>query len=143
MNTKDINIKNHTCYFFNDIINIKDFDPNNIKIDEKSNKNIIIYYIGYVTLKKDLKIYKVNPLYLMFNKMNGCFEEINGNKYLTLIPTNESEGKIKKYEEQWIKTSDYVKSVTKKSDGYDEKHMRIKFDTDDKLLLNKTIKFLS
>ena len=37
---KDVSIKNNTCYFFNDIINIKNFDPNNIKIDEKSYKNI-------------------------------------------------------------------------------------------------------
>ena len=40
---KDIDIKNRIYYFFNDIINIKNFDPNNIKLDEKSNKNILIY----------------------------------------------------------------------------------------------------
>ena len=87
---KDINIKNHTYYFFDDIFNIKDFDPNYIKIDERSYKNILIYYIEYVTIKKDLKIYSVNPLYLNFGEVNGYFEEINGNKYLTLVPTNES-----------------------------------------------------
>ena len=87
---KDINIKNHICYFFDDISNIKDFDPNYIKIDERSYKNILIYYIEYVTIKKDLKIYSVNPLYLNFSEVNGYFEEINGNKYLTLVPTNES-----------------------------------------------------
>ena len=48
---KDINIKNCIYSFFNDIINIKDFDPNNIKIDEKLYKNILIYYIGYVMIK--------------------------------------------------------------------------------------------
>ena len=48
MNVKDINIKNLTYYFFNDTIYIENFDPNNIKIDEKSYKNILIYYIGYV-----------------------------------------------------------------------------------------------
>ena len=48
---EDIDIKNHTYYFFHDITNIKIFDPNNIKIDEKSYKNILIYYIGYVTAK--------------------------------------------------------------------------------------------
>ena len=41
---KDIDIKNRTYYFFNDTINIKSFDPNNIKIDAKSYKNILIYY---------------------------------------------------------------------------------------------------
>ena len=40
---KDIDIKNRIYYFFNDIINIKNFDSNNIKLDEKSNKNILIY----------------------------------------------------------------------------------------------------
>ena len=96
MGVKDINIKNRTYYFFNDIIRIENFDVNNIKIDEKLYKNILIYYIRYVTIKKDQNVYSVNPLYLGFNKMNGCFEGINGNKYLTLVLTNESENKIKK-----------------------------------------------
>ena len=47
-------------------------------------------------IKKDLKIYCVNPLYLIFDDVNGYFEEINENKYLTLVPTNESKEKIKK-----------------------------------------------
>ena len=66
---KDLSIKNHTYYFFDDIINIKNFDPNNIKIDEKSYKNILIYNIGYVTIKnsKYVKINSVNPLYLIFS----------------------------------------------------------------------------
>ena len=76
---KDIDIKNRTYYFFNYINNIKIFDPNNIKIDKKSYKNILIYYIGYVTIKdsKYVKINSVNPLHLIFNKANGYFEEIN------------------------------------------------------------------
>ena len=70
---------NRTYYFFDDIINIKNFDPNNIKIDEKLYKNIFIYYIGYLTVKdlKYVKINSVNPLYLIFSKVNGNFEEIN------------------------------------------------------------------
>ena len=59
---KDINIKNRTYYFFDDLSNKKEFDSDNIKIDEKSYKNIFIYYIGYVTVKKGLKTYSVNPL---------------------------------------------------------------------------------
>ena len=72
---KDIDIKNRTYYLFNDV-NIKDFDPNNIKIDEKSYKNILIYYIGYVTIK-DLKMNSLNPLYLIFSNVNRYFQEIN------------------------------------------------------------------
>ena len=62
----------------------------------------------------------------MFNKMNGYFEEINENKYLTPIPINESKEKIKKYEELQIKIRDLIRSVAKKSDHYDEKYMKIK-----------------
>ena len=96
---KDINIKSRTFYFFNDIINIENFDLNNIKIDENSYKNILIYYIGYVTIKEYVKVYSVNPLYLIFRYVNGYFEEINENRYLTLVLANESKEKIKKYEE--------------------------------------------
>ena len=87
----------HTT-FFDDIINIKNFDPNNIKVDENSYKNILIHYIAYVTIKdsKQININNVNPLYVIFNKWNGHFEENNGDKYLTLVPTNENNRKIKK-----------------------------------------------
>ena len=124
---KDINIKIRTYYFFNDIIDIENFDPNNIKIDEKAYKNILIYYIGYITIKEYVKMYSVNTFYLTFRYVNGYFEEINENNYLTLVPTNESKEKIKKYEELWIKIRDSVRSITKNSDVYDEKYMKIKF----------------
>ena len=76
---KDISIKNDTYYFFGAIISIEIFDLNNIKINEKSYKHLLIYYIGYVTIKdlKYVKINIVNPLYLTFSKVNGYFEEIN------------------------------------------------------------------
>ena len=47
---KDLDITNRTYYVSNDIINIKNFGPNNIKINDKSYKNILIYYFGYVTI---------------------------------------------------------------------------------------------
>ena len=137
---KDIDMKNRTWYFFNDIIKIKNFDSNNIKIDEKSYKNILIYYTGYVTIRdsKYVKIY-LNTSDLIFRKVNGYFEEINRKKYLTLVPTNESKEIIKKYEELWNKIRDLIRSKTKKSDKYDENYKKIKFNSDDKLPLNKTI----
>ena len=75
----------------------------------------------------------------MSNKVNGYLEEINKNKYLTLVPTNKSKEIIKKYEELWSKIRDLIRSITKDLDDYDEKHMKIKFDSDDHLHLNKTI----
>ena len=63
---------------------------------------------------KYIKINSVNPLYLIFGKVNGYFEEVNGNKYLTLAPTNESKEIIKKYGELCSKIRDLFTSVTKK-----------------------------
>ena len=50
-----------TYYLFNHIVNIKNFDPSNVKIDEKSYKNNLIYYNVYVTIKEYVKIYSLNP----------------------------------------------------------------------------------
>ena len=58
-NIKQINIKNCTYCFFDDMINIKDFDSNLLKIDKKSYQNIGIYYIGYITIKKLMIIFKI------------------------------------------------------------------------------------
>ena len=81
---KQINIKNRTYYFYNDMINLKNFEPNLLKIDRKSYKNIGIYNIGYITIKKidDCEnIYSVNPLYLLVNHTNRYIEEKGVNKY--------------------------------------------------------------
>ena len=83
-----------------------------------------------MTFKKDLKMYSVNLLYLIFIKVNAYIEEINKNRYLTLVSTNESKEKIKKYEELWIKIRDLIRSINKNSDDYDEKIMKIKLNSD-------------
>ena len=88
---------------------MENFYLNNIKIDEKSCKNILVYYIKYVTIKEYVKIYSVNRLYLIFRQVNGYFEEVNGNKYLTLVLTNKSEEKNLKNEELWIKIRDLIR----------------------------------
>ena len=102
--TKQINIKNRTYYFYNDQIDLKDFDARLSKIDKKDYNKIDIYYIGYVTIKKigDYNnINSVNPLYLMINKMIGHFEEKDEIKYLVLDEINENKELLKKYEEVW------------------------------------------
>ena len=71
---KQINIKNPTYYFYNDMINLKNVEPNLLKIDKKHYKGINIYYIGYITIKKIdgcESIYSVNNLYLLINQANG------------------------------------------------------------------------
>ena len=63
--TKQMNMKNGTYYFHNDLINIKDFDPKLLKLDKNKSINIDIYCIGYVTKNYVYKINSVNPLYLL------------------------------------------------------------------------------
>ena len=66
-----------------------------MKIDENSQKNILMYYTGYVTFKdlEYVEINSVNALYLIINKINGYFENINKNQYLTLVTNDESKEK--------------------------------------------------
>ena len=110
---KDRSIKNHTYYFFDDIINIKNFDLNNIKIVEKLYKNILIYYVQFVTINdlKYVKIDIVNSLCLIFSKVNKYFEEINKNKYLMLVPTNKSKEIIKNMKNCGVKSEIMMKNI--------------------------------
>ena len=71
---KQINIKNWTYYLYNDMINLKHFEPNLLKVDRKLYENIGIYSIGYITIKKFDEcenIYSVNPLYLLVYHAGG------------------------------------------------------------------------
>ena len=75
--TKQINIKNRTYSFYNDQIDLKDFDAKLLKRDKKDYNVIDIYYTGYVTITKigDYNnVNSVNPLHLMINEMVGHFE---------------------------------------------------------------------
>ena len=73
--TKELNIKNKTYYFWNDLINLKDFNPELLKLDKKESINVNIYYIGYVTKNADYNIDSINPLYLLVDKLDGFMEE--------------------------------------------------------------------
>ena len=73
---KQINIKNRTYYFYNDIIDLDEFDGSKIKVDKKNFNDIGIYYLGYEYKKKITecnKINSVNPLYLRITDMTGQF----------------------------------------------------------------------
>ena len=117
---KQIEIKNRTYYFYNDIINLENFDSNLLKIDKKHYKGINIYYIGYITIKKIdhyESIYSVNPLYLHNNH-------------------------AKKYAEIWGEMKYKIKTINGgKENNYRKDDMKTKFDSDDDLPLNKPLKF--
>ena len=96
--TKQINIKNRTYYFYNDLIKLFYFDPNMLKLDKKTFKCIDNHCIGYVTKKEECKINSVNPLYLLIYKIDAFIEERRGNKYLLLFTENNYEV-LEKYKE--------------------------------------------
>ena len=97
---KQINIKNRTYYFYNDIIDIENFDAMLLKIYKKSYKDINIFNIGYVTKKKIgncMNINSVNPLYLGITRVNGYIEEKDSNKYLVFDSTDENKELLKTF----------------------------------------------
>ena len=143
--TKQLNIKNRTYYFYDDLINLFDlkiFDPNLLKLDKKSSMDISIYYIGYVTKKPEYNINSVNPLYLLISELDGFIEEKEGSKYLNISLTLNNNDVLVKFAEVWRRIKDQIKKINNGSVGeYAEDYMKIKFDSDDNLLLNKILKF--
>ena len=101
---KQINIKNRTYYFYNDIIDLKNFDARFLKIYKKLNKDISICNIGYITIKKinDCdNIHGVNTLYLRIDHPNGYIGEKGVNKYLIFDSTDENKDLLKKHNNVW------------------------------------------
>ena len=142
---KQIEIKNRTYYFYNSMINLKNFDSNLLKIDKKHYKGINIYYIGYITIKKIDEyesIYSVNPLYLHINHASGYIEEKNGNKYLIFDSVDENKEVLKKYADVWDGIKNKIKAINGgKENDYRKDYMKIKFNSDNNLPLNKPLKF--
>ena len=118
-NVKQIEIKNRTYHFYNDIINIEELDSNLLKIGKKSYKDIDIYYIGYITIKTidDCQnIYSINPLYLIIGKVDGhtqcnSVEEKNGSKYLVFDSTDKNKEVLKKYTELWDGINNGIEAI--------------------------------
>ena len=141
---KQINIKNRTYYFYNDIIHLNEFDAGLLKIDKKSYKDIGIYSIGYITKKKidDCKnINSVNPLYLNITHANGYIEEKGVNKYSVFDATDENKELIKKYNDVFNGIKSKIKKISDDECDYEKDYMKIKFNSDGDLPLNKQLKF--
>ena len=143
---KQIEIKNRNYYFHRDMINLKIFHSNLVKIDKKHYKGINIYYIGYMTIKiiDDCEnIYSVNPLNLIVNHASGYIEEKIGNKYLIFDDSgNENKALLKKYADVCDGIKNKIKAINfGEKVSFDEKFMSIKFNADDDLPLNKPLKF--
>ena len=139
---KQLNIKNRTYYFYNDLINLKKFNSSLLELDKKSVIDINIYYIGYVTKKPEYNIDSVNPLYLNIRELDKFIDENNGNKYLNTTLTDTNNYVLIKFAEVWSGIKDQIKKINNDSVvECDKNYMKFKFDSDDNLLLNKLLKF--
>ena len=142
--TKQINMKNRTYYFYNNIIDLKNFDVRLLKIDKKSYKDINIYNIGYVTKKKNsncMNINSVNPLYFGITHVNEYIEEKDSNKYLVFDSTDENEELLKKYNDVFNGIMSKTREIDDDWLEYAKDYIKIKFSSDDDLPLNKSLKF--
>ena len=141
---KQINIKNRTYYFYNDIIDLKNFESNLLKIDKNLYKDIGIYNIGYITIKRiddRENISILNPLYLRITHAGRYTEGKNRYKYLIFDSIDESKELLKKYSDVFHGINDKIKEVCGDECNYEKDYMKIKFNSDDNLPLNKPLKF--
>ena len=146
---KQLDIKNRTYYFYNDIIDIKKFNSNLLDIDKRSYKDIGIYNIVYITIEKIdgyENIYSVNPLYLTITHASGYIEEKGVNKYLVFdsIELHSKDGNkelLKKYNDVFNGIRNKIKKISGNECDYEKDYMKIKFNSDDDLPLNKQLKF--
>ena len=139
MTTKQLDIKNKTYYFYNDLINVSNFEPDNLKLNKKTWRDIDIYYIGYVDKGKpsELGVNSVNPLYLIVNKAFCFVGEKDGVKYLKI-----DKGKILNKWDQVFNGIKYHINKTDNSDvKFDSDYDKIRFVTNDNLPLRKLIYF--
>ena len=129
--------------------NIEEFNSSLLKIDKKSYKDIDIYYIGYIAIKKIgfyENIYSLNPLYLTIAKVDGHIKENNGNEYLVfdsaeLHSSDENKEVLKKYTELWDGTKNEIETINGSKKGeYGKAFMKIELNADDNLPLIKLLK---
>ena len=139
MAIRQLNIKGRTYCFYNDLINIKNFNINNLKLYKKRVLVNDVYYIGYITKKPHRNVNSVNALYLMINKIKGYFEEVDGDKYL--IISSENGDIMQKYQGVFDGIKEIIKKINDYSQPikYDDNYS--KFNTDDNIPLNKIIYF--
>ena len=139
MTTKELNIKNRTYYFCNDLINVLSFPASNLKLDKKSWKDIDIYYIAYVDKYKpiDWKVNSVNPSYLIVDKVFCFVGEKNGVKYLKI----DKGDVLNKWNQVFSGIKYHIKKIIGEEVVYDGDFEKIKFLTDDSLPLGKLIYF--
>ena len=142
MAVKELNIKIRTYHFYKDLINALNFEPNNLKLDKKTWKDIDICYIAYVDKNKpeDWSVNSVNPLYLIINKVFCSVGEENGIKYLK-IEKYHSEPSLNKWNQVFDSIKYHIKKINNEEINFNDDFNKIKFISDDSLRQDKLIYF--
>ena len=139
MTTKQSDIKNRTYHFYNDLINVSNFEASNLKLDKKGWKDIDNYYIGYVDKDKpsDWKVNSVNPLYLIVNKVFCFVGEKNDVKYLSI----DKGDVLNKWNQVFNGIKYHIEKISNEKVNFDSDFDKIKFVSNDLLPLGKLIYF--
>ena len=88
-----------------------------------------------------MNINSVNSLYLDITHANGYIEEKDINKYLVFDSTNENKELLKKYSDVFNGIRNKIGEINNSNSDYEKEYMKIKFNSDDDLRLNKLLKF--
>ena len=141
MNLKSLEIKNTLYYYYDDIVHADEFDKNLIKVDKRESRiSADIYYISYIVNKLQYNINSVNPLYLILKDVKCTVEKKEGSsdRYLVIDLGNKDVLNVFDY------MFNFISNKINKIDGDDKKvygYIRLKFNSDVELPLDKLIKF--
>ena len=128
--TKEINFENRTYYYYNDIIDLDEFDESKIKVDKKDFNDIDIYYLGYEYKKKVTEynvIRSVNPLYLRIVDIKGQFEKGKDDAWYLII--SDKDDVYKKLVDIFESIKNEITEKTWDALQYDKDYMKIKFES--------------
>ena len=143
-NIKQMDIKNHTYYFFNDMISIKDFDSSLLKKDKKNHiKTLTFTILEQYNKKIDNyeNIKSVNSLCLIIDKTDGYIEEKYRDNYSLFTSSDGNKKVLAKFTKFWDEIKHLIETINEGTKGeYEKDFMKVKFNSDDNLPLNKILK---
>ena len=137
--TKEINIKNRTFYFYNDIINLDEFDVSKIKVNKKDYNDIDICYLGYEHIQNISEcnvINSVNPLYLRIININGQFKKGKDDAWYLVISDKDV---YKKLVDIFESIKNKITEKTWDALEYDKDYMTIKFESNNIFPIDKDV----
>ena len=152
MIVESLKIKNTSCYFWNDMVYLDDFDVKLVKVVRRETRiDVDIYYIGYIVNKPQYDIDSINPLYLIVRHLFGRVEKIQGSSDRYLVVDESNKKVISVFDKLWKFIKDEINRLIKKNDKITfgnvnnniNEYNKLRFNSDVDLPLNTLIKFHS